>query len=191
MSKVVKRQVSNLVSRFRKGSISRKCLNWNLELQRRKIRGSIIQTCLNIRREIVVDAFCGTATSCALYHLKNRPNSYVVGIDRDKSRNYVLGFIPKRYHDRFLFIKADISDLSWADIQSQLQQKWAWASLNMLSHLHLSPSCVSMSRAERFSIHRHADGLSPKSATAIADDAVIEHCVSLALFGPLFLRIHN
>ena len=179
VSKVIKRQVSNLVSRFRKGSISRKCLNWNLELQRRKIRGSIIQTCLNIRREIVVDAFCGTATSCALYHLKNRPNSYVVGIDRDKSRNYVLGFIPKRYHDRFLFIKADISDLSWADIQSQLQQKWAWASLNMLSHLHLSPSCVSMSRAERISIHRHADGLSPKSATAIADDAVIEHCVSL------------
>ena len=178
-SNVVKRQVSKLVARFRKGSITRKFFTWNLDLLRRKIRAAIIQTCLNIRREIVVDAFCGTATSCALYHLKNRPNSYVIGIDRDKSLKYVLNFIPQKYHDRFLFIKADVSELTWSDIQSQIQQKWSWANLSMLSHLHLSPSCVSMSRAERFSIHRHADGLSPKSATAIADDAVIEHCVSL------------
>ena len=122
-SNVVKRQVSKLVARFRKGSITRKFFTWNLDLLRRKIRAAIIQTCLNIRREIVVDAFCGTATSCALYHLKNRPNSYVIGIDRDKSLKYVLNFIPQKYHDRFLFIKADVSELTWSDIQSQLQQK--------------------------------------------------------------------
>ena len=44
---------------------------------------------------VVVDACCGTGTSVALFHLKYT-QAIVVGIDRDKSEEYVRSFIPKK-----------------------------------------------------------------------------------------------
>ena len=45
---------------------------------------------------LVVNACCGTGTSVALFHLKYT-QAIVVGIDRDKSEEYVRSFIPKKF----------------------------------------------------------------------------------------------
>ena len=175
----VQRVVSNLVKRYRGGRITKDKVTSELDLLKRRIRKMLLHVHLSSAYEVVIDCFCGTATSAALYHLKHRPNSIVVGIDRDHSEEYVMKFIPKEYRHRFLFIKGDMAELSWSEIQAKISNRWPSAKLTQLSHVHLSPSCTTMSRAERFSIHRHADLISPKSATAIADDAVVEKCVLL------------
>ena len=173
----VKRVVSNLAKRYRGGRITKEKLTSELDLLKRRVRKTILQSYLSMTPEVVIDCFCGTATSAALYHLKYRHNSVVVGIDRDQTEEFVMKFIPEKYRHRFLFVKADMKEISWEELQTRISNKWPSAKLSQLSHVHLSPSCTTMSRAERFAIHRHADLISPKSATAIADDAVVESCV--------------
>ena len=62
---------------------------------------------------IVVDACCGTGTSVVLFHLKYT-QAIVVGIDRDKSEEYVRSFIPKKFQSRFFYIKDDVCSISVA-----------------------------------------------------------------------------
>ena len=59
----------------------------------------------------MVDACCGTGTSVALFHLKYS-DAIVIGIDRDKDRDYVEQFIPVKYHHRFIFIKDDVKSIT-------------------------------------------------------------------------------
>ena len=180
-----KQRLRRNVENMRQSSKNKTEFEWNLKQAREKLQSAIITAGLKSRIEVVIDGFCGTASSCALYHLKRSPRTVVVGIDRDQTSAFVHSFIPKvsyhtvSYHHRFMFLKQDMLDIKWDQVARVISNRWRGAALINLVHLHLSPSCISMSKADRFSIHRHADGLTPKSMTAIADDAVIEHCVKL------------
>ena len=189
--KQFKQRLRRNVENMRQSSKNKTEFNWNLKQAREKLQSAIITAGLKSRIEVVIDGFCGTASSCALYHLKRSPRTVVVGIDRDQTSAFVHSFIPKEYHHRFMFLKQDMLDIKWDQVARVISNRWRGATLINLVHLHLSPSCISMSKADRFSIHRHADGLTPKSMTAIADDAVIEHCVKLLeeirLIAPLAL----
>ena len=186
-----KQSLRRNVESMRRRSKSKTEYAWNLQQAREKLQSAIITAGLKSRIEVVIDGFCGTASSCALYHLKRSPRTVVVGIDRDQTSAFVHSFIPTKYHHRFLFLKQDMLDVKWDQIERAINKRWLGATLRNLVHLHLSPSCISMSKADRYSIHRHADGLTPKSLTAMSDDAVIEHCVTLLekirLIAPLAL----
>ena len=71
----VKRVVSNLAKRYRGGRITKEKLTSELDLLKRRVRKTILQSYLSMTPEVVIDCFCGTATSAALYHLKYRHQS--------------------------------------------------------------------------------------------------------------------
>ena len=73
------------VEGMRRNSKSKTEFNWNLKQAREKLQSAIITAGLKSRIEVVIDGFCGTASSCALYHLKRSPRTVVVGIDRDQT----------------------------------------------------------------------------------------------------------
>ena len=120
---------------------------------------------------IVVDACCGTATLVALFHLKHA-HAVVIGIDRDKTEDYVRGFIPKKFQSRFHYIKDDVCNTNVARLRKALP---AGSRVCDIVHLHSSPPCKSMSTADQFSVHR--DEIKPISAQAVADDEALEHTV--------------
>ena len=124
---------------------------------------------------IAIDACCGTGTSVALYYLKYT-DALVIGIDRDKDKDYVLRFIPTKYHHRFIFIKDDVKNITVKRLRQALPPG---SRMQDIVHFHSSPPCESMSRADRYSTHR--DGIQPISEQAIADDEALEYTVKLSL----------
>ena len=93
---------------------------------------------------IVIDACCGTGPSVALFHLKYT-DAYVIGIDRDKDQDYVLKFIPAKYHHRFIFIKDDVRNITVSRLSKALPPG---SRMKDVVHFHSSPPCESMSRAD-------------------------------------------
>ena len=70
------------------------------------------------------------------------------------------------------YIKDDVRNITVARLRNMLP---AGSRISDIVHLHSSPPCESMSRADRFSVHR--DGIKPISAQAVADDEAIEYTV--------------
>ena len=130
-------------------------------------------------RPVAVDFYCGTGTAAALFHLLRDPNIVVIGVDRDQTEEVIRSRLPKSVQDRFIFIRKDVRDVTVKVLQEALDQHWTQARLANLVHVHASPSCVSMSKADRFHIHRKADGLTPRSQLAEEDDESLSCCLDL------------
>ena len=130
-------------------------------------------------RPVAVDFYCGTGTAAALFHLLRDPTIVVIGVDRDQTEEAIRSRLPKSVQDRFIYIRKDVRDITVKVLQEALNQHWTQARLANLVHVHASPSCVSMSKADRFHIHRKPDGLSPKSQLAEADDESLACCLDL------------
>ena len=128
---------------------------------------------------MAVDFYCGTGTAAALFHLLRDPNIVVIGVDRDQTEEVIRSRLPKSVQDRFIFIRRDVRDVTVKVLQEALDQHWTQARLANLLHAHASPSCVSMSKADRFHIHRKADGLTPRSQLAEEDDESLRSCLDL------------
>ena len=99
----------------------------------------------------------------------------MIGIDRDKDRQYVEQFIPVKYRHRFIFIKDDVRNITVSRLSRVLP---VGSRVSDIVHFHSSPPCESMSRADRYSTHR--DGLRLISVQAVADDEALEYTVRLA-----------
>ena len=147
---------------------------WHLRQAQRQVANILIYQSRLQAPPVVVDACCGTGTSVALFHLKYS-DAIVIGIDRDKDRQYVEQFIPVKYRHRFIFIKDDVRSITVSRLSGVLP---AGSRVSDIVHFHSSPPCESMSRADRYSTHR--DGLRPISAQAVADDEALEYTVRLA-----------
>jgi len=147
---------------------------WHLRQAQRQVASILVYESRLAAPSIVIDACCGTGTSVALYHLKYS-DAFVIGIDRDKDEDYVLRFIPAKYHHRFLFIKDDVMNITVKRLRKLLPPG---SRMRDVVHFHSSPPCESMSRADRYSTHR--DGIQPISEQAVADDAALEYTVRLA-----------
>ena len=106
----IKQSLRRNVESMRRRSKSKTEYAWNLQQAREKLQSAIITAGLKSRIEVVIDGFCGTASSCALYHLKRSPRTVVVGIDRDQTSAFVHSFIPTKYHHRFLFLNTPVKD---------------------------------------------------------------------------------
>ena len=74
--------------------------------------------------ELVVDACCGTGTSAGLYTLLTNPASYVIGIDRDKTAEWVRSHLPSEVQDRFLFLRCDIRAVTLRQIDAAAKAAW-------------------------------------------------------------------
>ena len=147
---------------------------WHLRQARRQVAHILSYEARLRAPPVVVDACYGTGTSVALFHLKYS-DAIDIGIDRDKDRQFVEGFIPGKYWHWFIFIKDDVRNISVDRLSKVLP---AGSRVSDIVHFHSLPPCESMSRADRFSTHR--DGIKPISAQAIADDEALEYTVRLA-----------
>ena len=130
-------------------------------------------------RPVSVDLYLGTGTAAAKYQLVTHPRVIVIGVDREMDETVVRNNLPAEVQDRFIYIKCDVRDVTVATLQTALDQHWSKASLRNLIHGHASPSCVGMSDADQYHTHRGANGIDPKSALAMEDDASLEHCLAL------------
>ena len=142
---------------------------WHLQQAHRHVAAICAYQARLWAAPVVVDASCGTGTSVALFHLKYT-QAIVVGIDRGKSEKYVRSSIPKKFQHQFFYIKDDVRSITVARLRNVLP---AGSRISDIVHLHSSPPCESMSRADRFSVHR--DGIKPISAQAVADDETLEY----------------
>ena len=148
---------------------------WHIRQAQRQVANMLIYQSRLTAPSIAIDACCGTGTSVALYYLKYT-DALVIGIDRDKDKDYVLRFIPTKYHHRFIFIKDDVKNITVKRLRQALPPG---SRMQDIVHFHSSPPCESMSRADRYSTHR--DGIQPISEQAIADDEALEYTVKLSL----------
>ena len=144
---------------------------WHIRQAQRQVANMLIYQSRLTAPSIAIDACCGTGTSVALYYLKYT-DALVIGIDRDKDKDYVLRFIPTKYHHRFIFIKDDVKNITVKRLSQALPPG---SRMKDVVHFHSSPPCESMSRADRYSTHR--DGIQPISKQAIADDEALEYTV--------------
>ena len=129
--------------------------------------------------ELVVDACCGTGTSAGLYTLLTNPASYVIGIDRDKTAEWVRSHLPSEVQDLFLFLRCDIRAVTLRQIDAAAKAAWSGLSIDNLTHFHWSPPCETLSRATR-GLARYRDQYSrPRRKEAMRDDAAFEAGVRL------------
>ena len=131
------------------------------------------------RQELVLDLCCGTARSASLYYLLTNPRARVVGVDRDKTRDWVLSHLPRSVHSRFLFMQEDINDLSLSSLEQAIKHKWPAESLSQLTRCHWSPPCETLSRATRGRSNYRDDLSRPMRHRSRMDDAAFEAGVTL------------
>ena len=129
-----KQRLRRNVENMRQSSKNKTEFEWNLKQAREKLQSAIITAGLKSRIEVVIDGFCGTASSCALYHLKRSPRTVVVGIDRDQTSAFVHSFIPKEYHHRFMFLKQDMLDIKWDQVARAISNRWRAVSKTKLKN---------------------------------------------------------
>ena len=96
----------------------------------------------------VADLGCGTATSAALFFLLFFTDCFVLGIDRDKSEEWVRKHLPPEVQHRFVFVNDDVGSLTLERLDQHMRRAFG-VGIDRLDRLHWSPSCESLSRAAR------------------------------------------
>ena len=76
------------------------------------------------KRELIVDLCCGMVTSVTLFHLLRSPHTFVLGVDRDCDEAWVREHLPASVQDRFLFVNADVKDITMSVLKKELIEAW-------------------------------------------------------------------
>ena len=132
--------------------------------------------------DVVVDLCCGTATSASLYYLLTNKNAVVIGIDRDKTEQWVrshLQHLPAEMRSRFVFCNADVTELTVSDLARLIRRSCRSADVMNITRVHWSPPCETLSKATRGRAG-YRDKLSrPCKAKSMEHDKAFEAGVTL------------
>ena len=127
------------------------------------------------REELWLDLGCGTATGATLYALLFYPKARVICYDRDKTSEYVKGFLPPSVRHWVKVITGDDGDVGKLTIEKLETEvrRFKGLPLSRVTHGHWSPSCEGISDVSR-GHHRDAHGR-PRTAQAAEEDVIFEH----------------
>ena len=114
---------------------------WHIQQAQRQVANMLIYQSRLTAPSIAINTCCGTGTSVALYYLKYT-DALVIGIDHNKDKDYVLRFIPTKYHHCFIFIKDDVNNITVKRLSQALPPG---SRMKDVVHFHSSPPCESMS----------------------------------------------
>ena len=130
-----------------------------------------------------VSLYTGTGHDITMYTLLKYRRGRVIAYDNTYGKEYIRKRWSKRLSARRLdevlsrltLVKRDL--LTWDEkvLEQDIREAWGPdARLTSVTYLHASPSCRTLSTADRSRKHRHKDG-SPKSADAKLDDQTCTH----------------
>ena len=135
------------------------------------------------RKFDAISLFTGTGHDISLYTLLRYKRGRVIAYDNVRDKAYIKARWEKRLSKRKLesallrltVISRDLQDWDEPVLLDDMHKAWGTESkLQDVTFLHASPSCKTLSGADRSHMHRNEDG-SPRSAEAKRDDKTCAH----------------
>ena len=135
------------------------------------------------RKFDAISLFSGTGHDISLYTLLRYKRGRVIAYDNARDSDYIRKKWEKRLTPRKLesvmlrltVVQRDLQEWDEHVLLKDMQKAWGpECTLQDVTFLHASPSCKTLSTADRSRQHRNDDG-SPRSAEAKRDDKTCAH----------------